>query len=346
MPDCYNKIFLKEKEIFVNCGKCLNCLENKKKEHAARFINEIESEKYINKYFITLTYDEIMAPRDSKGRTTLSKEHLKKYIKSLQYLHKRHYQESGSKYMKYIASGEYGEKTQRAHYHIVLATNIFIERSIRNNWKYGHVRLERVKDIKAIYYTAGYTSKKENKINRDKYREVAFIQSSRGNGKKWIYEAIASGKVNENNYFINFNWGKNKLPIYYKNKIKEYIMGVKPIYRKYNEEFRKKIINCPKTYMENRNEYDANLYKWELFINKVQINMRKNDPIYYKYDYMKKVYGDTWKERLHNMMTNKNWDDLSREEKEFSTLLKRRNELLKIKAEQKELSKINKRMAI
>ena len=46
MADCYNKIILKEKNIEVPCGKCLNCLNNKKKEKALRFIQEMNNYKF------------------------------------------------------------------------------------------------------------------------------------------------------------------------------------------------------------------------------------------------------------------------------------------------------------
>jgi len=46
MPDCYNKIILKDKNIEVPCGKCLNCLNNKKKEKALRFIQEMNDYKF------------------------------------------------------------------------------------------------------------------------------------------------------------------------------------------------------------------------------------------------------------------------------------------------------------
>ena len=79
---------LKEKNIEVPCGKCLNCLNNKKKEKALRFIQEMNNYKF--KLFITLTMNEVQATRSKSGRTSLDKDMFKKYIMQLQYWEKKY----------------------------------------------------------------------------------------------------------------------------------------------------------------------------------------------------------------------------------------------------------------
>lgn len=101
MADCYNKIYLKDKDIEVECGKCLNCIANKKKEKALRLIHEMNDFRY--KYFITLTMDELNATRCKDGRTEVRKKDLTAYIKHLQYWAKRYSCSEKYEKIKYIA---------------------------------------------------------------------------------------------------------------------------------------------------------------------------------------------------------------------------------------------------
>lgn len=355
MADCYNKIYLKEKDIEVNCGKCLNCIENNKKEKSLRLVHEMNNFKY--KYFITLTMDEIQATRSKSGLTEVRKKDLTAYIKHLQYWAKRYSRSEKYEKIKYISCGEYGAKTQRAHYHIVLLCNTLLLGEIKRAWKKGHIKVEAIKDARAIYYTAGYTDKKIEKYYKDKYkddkddREIAFIKSSRGNGKDYIEKKIKEKAITAKNYYIESFNGKNKLPIYYKQKYKEAIMGVKPRYKKYTEEElellkENNIIPDRKTYMINQEDYDNNKWRWELFTNKLKEEQLKRDPIYYKYEEMKRQYGDKWKEKVYNLMFNEKYEEMNMYEKEFTNLMKRQRELLKIKAEQKYWKKVNNRIAI
>lgn len=343
MPECYNKIIIKKSNIEVDCGKCLNCIENKKKEKALRLIHEMNNYKF--KYFITLTMDEIQASRAKSGLTTISKEDLRAYIRSLQYYERKYNMITSNKSkMKYIACGEYGETTERAHYHLVVLTNRFIEHKIITAWKRGHVKCEKVRDARALYYTAGYTDKKHKTYFRDKYREdkddreVAFIKVSKGNGLKRIQEAIAKNEVNEEKYYFESFNGKNRLPTYYKNKIKEAIMGVKAKYRILTQEEREyRKINFGedrKTIMVNQNEYDSNYWKWEQFINKVKEKMRENQPVFYRKELYEK-YKDNWATKLYNLLYNEEYEEQDPLERDLSNYYKLKRENLKINAEQK-----------
>lgn len=343
MAECYNKIILKDKNIEVNCGKCLNCIENKKKEKALRLIHEMNDYKF--KYFITLTMSELEASRSKSGVTTVRKEDLRNYIKKLQYYEKRYNMITSNKSkLKYIACGEYGEVTERAHYHLVLLTNRFIEHKIITCWKKGMVKCERLKDARAIYYTAGYTDKKYQNYFKDKYkedkddREVAFLKASRGNGKKRIYEAIAKKEINAEKYFMESFNGKNKLPTYYKNIIKEKVMGVKARYKKLSDEerlFRKKHFGEDrKTIMINQNEYDANYWKWEKFINKVKEEAKKRDIIYYDEEIYNK-YKDNWLTKIYNLMYNEEYETTDKQERDLKNYYEEKRYYLKVSAEQK-----------
>lgn len=339
MAQCYNKIYLKDKKIEVNCGKCLNCQENRKQEASTRMMLEIQN--YINKYFITLTYDPLLAEYDENGFTKLNKDHVKAYIKSLQYILKKIYKERYKDYknkLKYIVSGEYGENaTKRAHYHLIIGTNQFIDYEIRKNWKYGNVRIERIKDARAIQYTAGYTSKKIGK--KEKEREQPFVKWSIGLGKDWIHEQIVAKKIDEKHYNIKTVLGPKRLPTYFKRKFKASIMGVEAKYRKLTEAeriFRKEHYGeNRKTIMINQNEYDKNYFKWEKFISKLKEETKRFNLLYLQTEEMIKKYGDSWKDRIYNLMYNEELDEMDIVERNFIRLKKEERELLKIKAEAK-----------
>lgn len=341
MAKCYNRIYLKDKNIEVDCGKCLNCLENRKQEAATRMMLEI-GEGYINKYFITLTYDPLYSEYDENGLTMLNRNHVKEYIKALQYIQKRHY---GERYkleknkLKYIMCGEYGENnTKRAHYHMIIATNIFIERYMKAKWKYGNVYIERLKDARGIAYTSGYTNKKFGHKEKERERQP-FVKWSRGLGKSWIYKQLTAKKIDHTNYNIKTILGVKRMPQYFKRKIKADIMGVEPKYRKLKMSeiiFRKEHFGEDrKTIMVNQNEYDRNVWKWEEFIEKLKVEIKKFDLLYLKYEEMKKRYGDNWKQKVFNLMYNEKLDEMDEVERNFTELKIKENELLKIKAESK-----------
>lgn len=336
MAECYNKILLKDKNIEVECGKCLNCLNNKKKEKALRFIQEMNNYKF--KLFITLTMDELQATRSQSGKTTVDKNMFTLYIKKLQYWEKKYNMKiNKDNAMRYISCGEYGERTERAHYHIVLLTNAFIHHKIKTCWKLGHVQLEAVKDVKAVYYTAGYTDKKIQKWFTNKYkkdnddREVAFLKVSRGNGKRYIAEKVA--QIKPDKYYIESFNGKNKIPTYYKMKLKEFIMGVKPKYRVLKD-YERPFYNNRKTLMTNHIEYYREYKKWDKFIEEVKENARKRQPIMYDNELYRK-YKDKWTNIIYRLIYEESYYEKDERERFLAEYYKRRREKLKIEAEQK-----------
>lgn len=65
-----------------------------------------------------------------------------------------------SRTVRYFASGEYGEKTERPHYHAILYGISESERNfIEDRWALGHARTTAATPAN-INYTAGYTAKK------------------------------------------------------------------------------------------------------------------------------------------------------------------------------------------
>lgn len=152
------------------CGKCVPCLQKKIQHKCIQCLHEMYTCDAA--MFLTLTYDDehiITNPKCLTG--TLDKKHLKQFHKSLR---KQITDKHGKdvKY-KYFQSGEYGGKTGRPHYHVLIMGFAFPDKikvsmlqkrplyesiSLNKLWKYGHIRLEDA-GLGAASYIAKYALK-------------------------------------------------------------------------------------------------------------------------------------------------------------------------------------------
>lgn len=345
MAKCYNKIFLKKQNIFVDCGKCLNCRENQAIESSIRAQHEIEKMPY--KYMVTLTYDGLNVPfaQTKNGmQMVLNKKDLTEYIEKIQRRVRTLNKVAtikdtiGEIKFRYTSAGELGSLNKRPHYHVVIGTNWILERTIKNTWKKGTVFFEKLRTSAGIFYTNKYINK-QTKGMVYKNELIAFRKNSRGLGKDWIHEAIATKKVSKDRYYIEtMNNGKMRLPTYYKKIFKEHIMGVKP-QRKYirkleNGHFIKDTMGN-KTYLVNQNTYDANYWKWEKVQKRITEIIKDKVDIYYKFeDLVKRYLGNMDLEYYTKHYEN---DEILR------SYLKRQNKQLEIEAIQKYYKKVNAR---
>lgn len=119
--------------LHVPCGKCLDCLDEKRISWFIRMSYE-HMETLDNggfSFYITLTYNEESVPHI--GSTKVFRKHdIEQYIQTLRlrikrYLHLDHYDSK----LRFFYSGEYGGKTHRPHYHVVFFCNDPI-----NKWKF------------------------------------------------------------------------------------------------------------------------------------------------------------------------------------------------------------------
>lgn len=96
------------------CGQCMPCRINRKREWTCRMV--LESYAHQVSSFVTLTYDDDHIPMTSLGLATLDPGHVKNWLKRLRF---KWSQISDTK-LRYYLVGEYGDKTQRPHYHVAL----------------------------------------------------------------------------------------------------------------------------------------------------------------------------------------------------------------------------------
>lgn len=116
MAGCYNPYQLKELHPhtgelqFVPCGKCPPC---RKRIASAWSIRLVEHGKeYPDSQFVTLTYDNAHVPISPARYMTLNKADVQNFMKRLR--------KRTPLRLSYFAVGEYGGKTLRPHYHLIM----------------------------------------------------------------------------------------------------------------------------------------------------------------------------------------------------------------------------------
>lgn len=180
---CLNSFRKDGIDIPLNCGKCLPCKAKRRSDWSFRLQQEYNGAD--SAFFITLTYNEMFLPKTdlfeyvdkdtgeimSIRTSTLNKIHVQKYIKRLRNDHVRYVSDqlkipksevkNVSKPVRYYLVGEYGSKTRRPHYHLLLFNyDIANLAPITDQWKctttkmsYGHVDIGTVTGASIDYVT-------------------------------------------------------------------------------------------------------------------------------------------------------------------------------------------------
>lgn len=213
--ECWYPVYLKEQNIEVGCGACPPCRANYSQEWVIRALIEKRYSK--SGYFITLTYAQDRAYKQN-GEISLKLRHLQNFFKRLRKKIK----------FRYMATGEYGDRTLRAHYHFLIFLNEKIEYTqmlhlCKTYWYAGFVRIGDI-TIGRINYIANYVIEKSKIV--DAYTKSVginrqfFTMSRRpGIGRCFL------DKVNKDNLIKDFNIHEGRryfLPRYYRRILREY----------------------------------------------------------------------------------------------------------------------------
>lgn len=181
--------------ISLPCGKCAACQLQKRKDMSTRLAHEASQHEHC--CFITLTYDDEHVPTTSfhrhghedkmfdRGLSELPLASLlprdvqlfmKKLRQHLTYRPKRAYQGARdyAPRIRYFAVGEYGSRTHRPHYHIIIfgwrpsdgflhkivnGNPVFRSGQIEKYWKFGYSSFSDV-NTQVAKYCARYVTKK------------------------------------------------------------------------------------------------------------------------------------------------------------------------------------------
>lgn len=127
----------------------------------------LEARLHDRNSFITLTYNDEHLPKDK----SLDKTHLQKFFKRLR-------KQKGR--FKYYACGEYGDRTQRAHYHACLFgmdfddkiefqkindSTLYISEELNKIWGYGNTSIGEL-TFESAAYCARYVLKKKTGLSK------------------------------------------------------------------------------------------------------------------------------------------------------------------------------------
>lgn len=148
--------------------------------------------------WVTLTYATEHVPIDYNGNLTLSKRDVQLFIKRLRKAHKK-------TKIKYYAVGEYGERTHRPHYHIILF-NADIEK-IQPAWKLGDIQYGTVTGG-SIAYTLKYMGKQQQKPVATATPPPISVQGSK---VRYKFRSSISGPVQKQFALMSKGLGKNYL---------------------------------------------------------------------------------------------------------------------------------------
>lgn len=197
------------KPIQVPCGKCIPCLQNKRNDWSFRLEQEHKYSK--SAYFVTLTYDPKHMPTDM----SLDVRHLQLYFKRLRKM-------MGQQKIRYYAVGEYGSKSGRPHYHILLFNAT--EEHARTAWRdikgrpIGLVHIGRVTPASVAYCTK-YILQPELKAPEGKKKAFSTMSRAYGIGGKYLTDLMVSWhREDDRNYAMRYNQ-KVRLPRFYREKI-------------------------------------------------------------------------------------------------------------------------------
>ena len=155
----------------VGCGHCLGCRADQARDWSIRLMHE--AQMHDAAWFLTLTYQNERIPQHG----SLDFTHLRAFFKALR----------REQPISYYACGEYGEKTQRPHYHAVLYGAPLLDRymhradpisptwrspTVERHWPHGLSEFSTVTHRSAAY-VAGYVRKKiSQRYDPDHYTRV------------------------------------------------------------------------------------------------------------------------------------------------------------------------------
>lgn len=243
------------------CGKCLACRISRAKEWSIRLMHE--SHDHEKSIFLTLTYHDDQLPNNLQ----ISKRELQLFIKRL----REHHPEK----IKYYACGEYGDTTNRPHYHLIVFGLGLEDHKTRRSgsgsgshilggpalkaWEKGYVYGGTV-TADSCRYVAEYIQKKlYGPLGND--RQQPFSLMSKGIGLQWL---LRNKEQLTRELALTFKGKQYQIPKYYiqKLELQEDLKMSNQYYHDMNEAHyasKYKILDITPARRAHRIQYNQNL---------------------------------------------------------------------------------------
>jgi len=204
--ECLNLKYLPAREISVPCGRCAFCLATRRSDWSTRL--EYEAKKWLTKKFVTLTYaDAHLYWRN--GNSQLKKSHLQEWFKKLR--------KAGYR-LRYYAVGEYGSRTFRPHYHVLLFGDI-PDSILRNKWDKGDIHIGQVTQASISYCLKYVVNSKSRAMRNNRERPFSVMSRKPGLGANYLSPAMIKWHKSDRKNYVLMDGQKRHLPRYYKLKI-------------------------------------------------------------------------------------------------------------------------------
>jgi len=195
----------------AGCGQCMPCRINRRRLWTHRMM--LESYKHAENSFLTLTYDDEHLP----ARGSLDPSHTQKWLK-------RFRKAIAPRKVRFYLVGEYGDQSQRPHYHAALfgvgPDGIVVNNEycsvpdiVSRTWGKGHVMLGSLTSASAQYICGYVTKKMTSKFDprlNGRYPEFARMSRRPGIGSSW-FEAYQSD-IFPNGYVTSRDGIKMRVP--------------------------------------------------------------------------------------------------------------------------------------
>jgi hypothetical protein len=202
----------------VRCGRCKACRITKISIWSLKMLFEYATRKGKG-YFITLTYDDDNVPLfDWKGQDEETTTVQTLYHKDVQDFIKR-MRKNWKGNFSYFVCGEYGEISQRPHYHMLVfgephALGLSLQ-ELERTWKMGKCHIGDITTA-SIRYVCKYMMKETDRMD---YKYDPYFTSSKNLGALGMFANLE--EIAERGYIINQEGEKVSVPKYFKEKFPE-----------------------------------------------------------------------------------------------------------------------------
>lgn len=198
--------------VTVPCGKCYACLSKRRSDWCFRLGQELKVASAA--HFITLTYADDFLPRDENGVPCVVKRDCQLFFKKLRKL-------IYPNKIRYFLVSEYGTRTFRPHYHLILynfpTDGYDIDIILARCWSVGFYKCGSVTGA-SINYVAKYCVSSEDLP--DLFVPVFMLCSRRpAIGSNYLSRAVIDWLRSGLKTYVLDNGFKKSLPRYYRKKV-------------------------------------------------------------------------------------------------------------------------------